>query len=406
MTGPSTSLGGWQVVRFGDVVRCINRTTRDPAADGLDRIVGLDHMDPRSLPLRRWDQLDDLPDGTSFTRTFKAGQVLFGKRRAYQRKVSVPDFDGVCSGDILVFEVSNGAMLPEFLPYVVQSDEFFEHALDTSAGSLSPRTKWQELAKYEFAIPPLHVQERVIQLLKKVDQVAAAYSRVGERCKPLRQALFLEVIAGQSATQAAAWGRVRSDVRLVHLGDLAQVARGASPRPKGNPAYFAQGRTEHHWIMISDLTRSRSGKCLLDTAEFLTPEGVEKSRPVKPGDLLLTNCATVGVPVFSGISGCIHDGFLVFDNLDSRISVEYLYRLLEYLTPWFRSIAQTGTQANLNTGIIKDLEVPLLPTDEQNSLTRTLDSLDELESTSRTVLQRLMAGRRSLLSTLGREEAQ
>ncbi len=114
----------WQRVRFGDVVRNVNHNTRDPEGDGIERVVGLEHLDSESLPLRRWNELADLPDGTSFTRKFKTGQVLFGKRRAYQRKVALPDFDGICSGDILVFEPSSEALLPEFLPYVVQADGF------------------------------------------------------------------------------------------------------------------------------------------------------------------------------------------------------------------------------------------------------------------------------------------
>ena len=169
MTASKTS--NWSRVKFGDVVRNVNATTKDPASIGLERVVGLDHMDPESLPLKRWDELSDLNEGTSFTRIFRSGQILFGKRRAYQKKVSVPDFDGICSGDILVFEPSSDLLLPDFLPYIVQSDGFFEHALGTSAGSLSPRTKWQELAKYEFVLPPVGEQLRIIELLATVDEL-------------------------------------------------------------------------------------------------------------------------------------------------------------------------------------------------------------------------------------------
>ena len=165
MTQAKTLKPGWRTVKFGDVVREVRKATKDPVADGIERVVGLDHLDRESLPLRRWDDLAELHDGTSFTRTFKAGQVMFGKRRAYQRKVAVPDFDGICSGDILVFEPSTSDLLLEFLPYVVQSDGFFEHALGTSAGSLSPRTKWQELAKYEFVLPPLDEQQRIVEVI-------------------------------------------------------------------------------------------------------------------------------------------------------------------------------------------------------------------------------------------------
>lgn len=156
---------GWPRVKFGDVVRNVNENSRDLHADCVDRVVGLDHLDPGSLNLERWDVLADLSDGTTFTRRFKPGQVLFGKRRAYQRKVAVANFGGVCSGDILVFEPADTRMLTEYLPYLVQSDGFFDHALGTSAGSLSPRTKWTELAKYEFALPSLVEQQRIVEVL-------------------------------------------------------------------------------------------------------------------------------------------------------------------------------------------------------------------------------------------------
>ena len=168
---------GWTRVKFGDVVRNVNENSRDLASDGVDHVVGLDHLDPGSLRLIRWDNLANLPDGTTFTRKFKPGQVLFGKRRAYQRKVAVPDFAGVCSGDILVFEPADKRMLAEFLPYLVQSDGFFDHALGTSAGSLSPRTKWAELAKYEFALPPVEEQRKIVEVLAQAESAVKKTSR-------------------------------------------------------------------------------------------------------------------------------------------------------------------------------------------------------------------------------------
>lgn len=162
---------GWTHVRFGDVVRNKNLTTKDPEKDGLDRIVGLTHLDSESLSIVRWDSLEG---ETSFSRAFAAGDVLFGKRRAYQRKVGVPDFAGICSGDILVFESKDSLLLQEFLPYIVQSDAFFERAVGTSAGSLSPRTNWTQLARFEFALPPIEEQKRIVEVLSEMDTAIEA----------------------------------------------------------------------------------------------------------------------------------------------------------------------------------------------------------------------------------------
>lgn len=391
---------GWTRVKFGDVVRNVNENSRDLEADGIYRVVGLDHLDPGSLRLVRWANLTDLPDGTTFTRKFKPGHVLFGKRRAYQRKVAVPDFQGVCSGDILAFEPADKRMLTEFLPYVVQSDGFFDHALGTSAGSLSPRTKWAELAKYEFALPPIEEQVRILKIITAIDRLVDTKRLVLAKLEPLKRSVFRSVIRGVGMEKALLWGAVASSVKVQTLGDLCTVTRGSSPRPKGNPAYFSRGRTPHHWIMISDVTRSKVGKYLIDTAEFLTDEGVTKSRTVSPGSLLITNCATVGVPVFSGVHGCIHDGFLLFENLSPELNIDYLYRLFEFLTPWFCSSAQTGTQANLNTEILRRLEVPVLPLESQLSLVDRLDQIDRMSVSIDGYLGNLNAVRSGLLNSL------
>ena len=106
----------------------------------------------------------------SFTRRFKAGQILFGKRRCYQKKAAVADFEGICSGDIIVMEAIPGKIISELLPFIVQSDMFFDWAERTSSGSLSPRTKWKSLAEFEFSLPPLERQKEILEVLLKVEE--------------------------------------------------------------------------------------------------------------------------------------------------------------------------------------------------------------------------------------------
>lgn len=142
---------GWRRVKFGDVVRLSKARSQDPLADGIERYVGLEHLEPGDLRIRSWG---NVADGVTFTSVFQPGQVLFGKRRAYQRKVAVADFSGVCSGDIYVLETKDAQiLLPELLPFICQTDAFFDHAVGTSAGSLSPRTNWSSLAEFELALP-------------------------------------------------------------------------------------------------------------------------------------------------------------------------------------------------------------------------------------------------------------
>ncbi|WFE34141.1 hypothetical protein [Micromonospora sp. WMMD975] len=157
----------WKRVTFGDVVQNLNSTVRDARAAGIDRVIAMEHLDPGKLKISRWGSIED---GSTFTRRVKPGQTLFGKRRAYQRKAAFADFDAITSGDILVFEADAMQLLPEFLPFLVQSDGFYEHALGTSAGSLSPRTNWRDLADYEFSLPPLEEQRHLARLFWAVER--------------------------------------------------------------------------------------------------------------------------------------------------------------------------------------------------------------------------------------------
>jgi type I restriction enzyme S subunit len=161
------SKAGWTRVAFGDVVRLSKARVVDPEAAGIERVVGLEHIEPGDLRIRRWGVV---ADGTTFTTLFKPGQVLFGKRRAYQRKVAVADFEGVCSGDIYVLEPANDRLMPELLPFLCQTDAFFDHAVGTSAGSLSPRTNWTSLASFEFLLPPIQEQARLVEVLSGVEE--------------------------------------------------------------------------------------------------------------------------------------------------------------------------------------------------------------------------------------------
>jgi len=101
---------------FSDVVHLNTDRIKDPLSEGIERYVGLEHITPKDLRIRSWGLV---AEGTTFTNYFKPGQVLFGKRRAYQRKVAVADFSGVCSSDIYVFESKDPQkLLPELLPFI------------------------------------------------------------------------------------------------------------------------------------------------------------------------------------------------------------------------------------------------------------------------------------------------
>lgn len=165
---------GWKMVKFGDIAQ--NVAVRvDPADAKTDVYVGLEHLDPSTIHLRQWGHPSDV---TGQKLAFKKGDVIFGRRRAYQRKLAVAEFDGICSAHAMVVRAKPKMILPEFLPFFLQSDMFMERAIEISVGSLSPTINWKTLRAQEFPLPPLDEQKRLAEILWAADDTAEAYESV------------------------------------------------------------------------------------------------------------------------------------------------------------------------------------------------------------------------------------
>ncbi len=161
------------------------------------------------------------------------------------------------------------------------------------------------------------------------------------------------------------WQRVR-------LGDIAEIKRGASPRPIENPKWFCTNSSVG-WVRISDI--SKNSRFLYKTAQKLSKKGIEKSRLVKQNSLIMSMCATIGKPIITKIDTCIHDGFVVFEN--PKIDLNYLYYFLCYIEKEWLESGQQGSQVNLNGDLIKNKEV-FYPKDlnEQIAIANILSGLD------------------------------
>ena len=176
------------IVKLGDVA-FENRENWTGSTEGVP-IVGLEHLTPGEITLKDWTS--DLQEST-FTKKFRKGQVLLGRRRVYLRKAALAPFDGICSGDITVIESNPAKLLPELLPFIIQNDEFFEYAMKGSAGSLSPRVKWAHLANYTFNLPSLPEQKRLADLLWAANDLKESYKRLLVASDEMAKSRFVEL---------------------------------------------------------------------------------------------------------------------------------------------------------------------------------------------------------------------
>lgn len=157
----------WQTVHIGDVVSELRNTANNPIEEGYEKYIGFEHIQPENIYL---NEFGDLNDGVTFKKIFERNDVLFGKIRAYLKKVAIAPIDGICSGDILVLRTKNEDELSQtLLPYFLTTESFLKRAVDSSIGTTLPRTKWQHLAKHKIPLPPLEEQKQIAALFQSIE---------------------------------------------------------------------------------------------------------------------------------------------------------------------------------------------------------------------------------------------
>ncbi len=346
----------WMRVAFGDVVRNVNETVKNASGNGIDRVIAMEHMDPGELKIERWG---DLADETTFTRRVRPGQTLFGKRRAYQRKVAYAEFDAICSGDIYTFVADETRMLGEFLPFLVQSDSFFEHALATSAGSLSPRTNWRELADFAFDLPPLEVQRQVVGLLTAVEGHARALKQSRE--------IVTELLSAQANSL---FDRHKENlVRLRTVG--ATSAQSVQVGPFGrslSSRHFTESGTRV--LKIQNITDD--GSWDLDHAVYVADQYAStlERYMVQADDLIFAAQATVGRCALApkAIVGALISQHLIRVRLDRDKALPAFMHAMALSTgvqDQMRAIKTKTTRDGLNTADVENFEVPIPTMPEQ-----------------------------------------
>lgn len=215
---PSKAAARVKKFRFDQMATLINDRVDKPAESGVERYVGLEHLDADSLRIRRWG---DITDVESTKLRFRPGDIIFGKRRAYQRKLAVADFEGICSAHAMVLRAKVNVVLPEFLPFFMQSDRFMERALQISVGSLSPTINWTTLAAEEFALPPIEEQQRIVTILGAVENACHRLRRLADAVRNTELSLARELFpqpSGSIGVRLADFAR--EDIKKVRVNPL------------------------------------------------------------------------------------------------------------------------------------------------------------------------------------------
>jgi type I restriction enzyme, S subunit len=213
--------------------------------------------------------------------------------------------------------------------------------------------------------PPLSEQKKIARALSDIDTLIESLDRLLTKKCQIKQGAMQELLRSKE-------GRIEKK-----LGDLANIVRGASPRPIDNPIWFDEN-SEIGWVRISDITKS--GALLRETTQRLSSLGVKSSRFVNRNSLIMSICATVGRPIITAIDTCIHDGFVVFESLQA--DMKFVFYALQSIEEDWNKHGQTGSQMNLNTNLINSTKI-FIPEEieEQMEIATILSDMDaEIDS--------------------------
>ena len=163
--------------------------------------------------------------------------------------------------------------------------------------------------------------------------------------------------------------------KYVKLGEVCTVERGGSPRPIDD--FITTDENGINWIKIGDADESMY---ITKTAQRIKPEGMKKSRYVKPGDFLLSNSMSFGRPYILKIDGCIHDGWLVLRDENNVFDKKFLYYYLSAPITYkkFKSMAVGGVVNNLNSDMVRKVRVPIPSQEEQHRISDRLDKVSNV----------------------------
>ena len=323
---------------------------KKPAAEDRFTYIGLEHLDNDSLSVKRYGA-DVAPIGEKLI--MKKGDVLFGKRRAYQKKVAIAPFDGIFSAHGMVLRPKENVIDKDFFPLFISSDYFLDAAIKISVGSLSPTINWKDLKELEFNLPPIEEQRSISKILWSINDTIEAYKKLTALTDELVKAKFVEMFG---------------DVEKIQLEQIAIITMGQSP---SSETYNSNNQGIPFYQGSGEFTDKYVGKGMFCTVP---------TRIAKSGDVLMSVRAPVGTVNLTLRDCCIGRGLAA---IRSKLSAEYneffLYAFRAMINE-FASMGHGTTILAINKNELHSLMIPNASPVEQKKFIFFAQQVDKSKS--------------------------
>lgn len=326
-----------KIYKFDDIVINV-RTKKKPEDSDKLHYIGLEHIEPGVFEFSRWGS-DITPKGEKLI--MKKGDVLFGKRRAYQKKVAIAPFDGIFSAHGMVLRPKEDVICKEYFPFFISSNQFMDTAMRISVGGLSPTINWKDLQRQEFELPPIEEQRVLADKLWSAYNLKESYKKMIIATDALVKAQFVEMFGNPNRNEKK-WHQYR-------IADLFILQMGKTP-DRSVSDYWDGGN--NNWISISDM--SDNYMYITDTKECITDKAIAESgiKIVPKSTIIMSFKLTIGRVLITNKDIYTNEAIMAFIKKDvADVSQRWVFQLLSQYN-WMENASQAAKGKTLNKDII------------------------------------------------------
>ena len=330
------------IVKFGDIVRDV-KINVDRANNPYEHYVAGDHMDSEDLTIHRYGNFETDDVGPAFTRIFKPGQILYGSRRTYLKKVAVADFEGICANTTFVLESKDYSLFDNrLLPFIMLSDAFTRWSIAHSKGSTNPYVLFSDLADYEFDLPPIAEQKVLAEKLWAAYRLKESYKKLLVATEEMVKSQFIEMFGTIDEPKV----EVKKLIDVVLSSGQYGSNTSATDYQEGKPRY----------IRITDINDDGSLNDDIKTAEV-----IEDKYRLIPGDIVFARTgATVGKTYMHETGNAIYAGYLIkYQMNESKMKPAFMKAFTHSKTyyNWVANSQKVGAQPNISAAQYDNMPV-------------------------------------------------
>ena len=284
----------------------------------------------------------------------------------------------------------------DYLAVYLLTDSIQKQIFQAKIGGAVPTLTETEIGKFVISLPSLPEQQAIGSFFRTLDDLLTSYKDNLANYQSLKATMLSKMFpkAGQTVPEIRLDG-FEGKWEEKYIGELADIVRGASPRPIQDPKWF-NPNSKIGWLRISDVT-SQNGR-INNLEQKISKLGQEKTRVLTEPHLLLSIAATVGKPVVNYVKTGVHDGFLIFMN--PKFDREFMFQWLEMFREKWNRYGQPGSQVNLNSDIVKNQKILIPSMEEQCAIGIYFSNLDILINSYQEKISQLEALKKKLLQDM------